>query len=136
MTLFRRVLWTTFALFVVAGVIPLTACGGGGGGGNNGGDVGDLSGQVDLKTTVPLDLPDQIIEVKDGSFTPDSVTIKAGTKVVWQWADTTSCAIQFAGKSGPEQTTGTYEFVFGETGSSFTYQCAGKPGVTGKIIVN
>ncbi|MGE3076921.1 MAG: hypothetical protein AB7N24_16970 [Dehalococcoidia bacterium] len=135
MTLFRRLFVPTFAMVIIAGVIPLAACGGGGGGDDDGGSIGDLSGQVDLKTTVPLDLPDQVIEISGGAFSPDAVTIKAGTKVVWTWKDTSACALQFAGKTGPEQTSGTFEFTFTDSGSNYSYQCAGKPDHTGKITV-
>ncbi|MGE0598231.1 MAG: hypothetical protein AB7J35_00210 [Dehalococcoidia bacterium] len=133
MNLFRRTFRTTFALVIFAGIIPLAACGGGGGDDNE--PIGDLSGQVDLKTTVPLNLPDQVIEIAGGAFSPDAVTVKAGTKVVWTWKDSTTCAVQFAGKTGPEQTSGTFEFTFSDSGSSYTYQCAGKPDKTGKITV-
>ncbi len=135
MTVFRRVLGITFALFVVAGVIPLAACGGGGG--DDGGDIGDLSGQVELKTTVPLEIPDQVIEVKDNSFTPDTITIKAGTKVVWKWVDTqNNHSVQLSGTTSPEQNSGTFERVFTESGSSFAYQCGvHKAAMTGRIVI-
>lgn len=136
MTSFRRIFGTIFALVVIASVIPLAACGGGGGD-DDSADIGDISGRVDLKTTVPLNLPDQIIEVKDNSFTPDTVTIKAGTKVVWKWVDTkNSHSVQLSGTTSPEQSSGTFERVFTESGSSFAYQCGvHKAAMTGRIVV-
>lgn len=78
---------------------------------------------------------EQVIEVKDGSFDPATVTIKAGTKVIWKWTSSTSCSLLMGGAAVPEQSSGTYERLFSSGGSTFSYQCAGKPDMVGKITV-
>jgi len=138
-TQIRRYFGIVFALVVVAAAVPLlAACGGGGDDGGSGGNsTVDLGGAVALKTDIPKDLPDQIIEVKDNSFTPDSVTIKAGTKVIWKWVDTQNKhSVQMLGSTSPEQSSGTFEAKFDQSGSTISYQCGvHKEAMTGKIIV-
>ncbi len=123
---------TGFAIAMIAASLPLAACGGGG---DDDGGAGDLSGIVDQRPTESVAKPEVVIEVKESSFAPSTVTVKPGTKVIWKWASTTACAIQYAGNTGPEQTSGTYERVFDQTGSSFTYQCANNNAMTGKIVI-
>ena len=130
MTGFRRLVGTGFAITVIAASLPLAACGGGGDDG-----TGDLSGAINQQPTQAAVRQEVVIEVKESSFSPDSVTVKTGSKVIWKWVSTPSCAIQYAGSTGPQQTSGTYERIFDQTGSSFTYQCANNPAMTGRIAI-
>lgn len=123
-----------FAIAVIAGTVPLAACGGGGGG-----DDLDISGVKigNQNPTAASDRAEQVIEVKDNSFSPETVTIKAGTKVVWKWVGTSNPhSIQLSGSTSPEQASGTFERTFDQTGNSFSYQCGvHKAAMTGKIVI-
>jgi plastocyanin len=129
----RRIVGTGLAVAVIVGAVPLAACGGGGGGG----DV-DISGSIGNKEgpTAVVERVEQTINVTDNAFAPDTVTIKAGTKVVWKWTGTNPHSIQLSGTTSTEQTSGTYERTFDQTGSSFNYQCGvHKSAMTGKIVI-
>ena len=66
----------------------------------------------------------------------ETVTIKAGTKVIWKWTGTNPHSIQLSGTTSPEQTSGTYERTFDQRGSSFNYQCGvHKAAMAGKIVI-
>jgi plastocyanin len=107
------------------------ACGGGGGG----------NGPVRLENVNPnvttpaaeQERPVQEIRVTDRGCEPANVTVKARTRVVWKWENTsTPVAILLAGKPSPEQTTGEYHRDFDHAGLSFNYQCGP---ATGRISV-
>ena len=124
-----------FAITVIAGALPLSACGGGGGGGD---DNSVLSGvQTDVGTKTAREVVEQVIDVKDNEFSPSSVTIKAGTKVVWKWTGTSNPhSIQLQGTTSPEQTSGSFERTFDQTGNSFAYQCGvHKEAMSGRIVI-
>lgn len=119
------------AAAVLGAAAALSACGGGGGGGGTV-DISNVSVQ---QNTTQQATAEQVIEVRESSFSPDAVTIKAGTKVIWKWTASTPCALLLSGSAAPEQSSGTYERVFSSAGSTFSYQCAGKPAMVGKITV-
>lgn len=130
----RRIVGTGFAALVVVGALPLAACGGGGGGG---GDV-DISGSIGNQEgpTAVVEKAEQTITVSDNAFAPDTVTIKAGTKVIWKWSGTNPHSIQLQGITSPEQTSGTFERTFDQRGSSFNYQCGvHTSAMVGKIVI-
>ena len=135
MTRVRRILRASFAVALLAGSMPLAACGGGG----DDDDVGDLSG-TNIRSAnedAPREKIEQTIEVKDNSFSPDTVTIKTGTTVIWKWTGTqNSHSILLQGTTSPAQTSGTFERRFDQTGNSFAYQC-GVHGaaMTGRIVI-
>lgn len=128
----------------MAGALLTAACGGGGSdNGGSGGSAGDGGGKLenvntqDATATPDTDRPEVVIEVRDGSFSPDVVTVKAGTKVIWKWVDTTQPhSILLSGTKSPEQTSGTYERIFDQKGVTYPYQ-DGVSGaaMSGKIIV-
>lgn len=77
------------------------------------------------------------IEVKDNSFTPETITVKQGTKVVWKWVETSNQhSVLMSGVKSPEQSSGTYERNFDQKGVSYSYQC-GVHGaaMAGRIVV-
>ena len=123
----------TFVLGVAVVGLALAACGGGGGGDDDGG-LGVIN--IDQSTKTAL-VGEQIIEVKDNQFVPAEVTIKPNTKVIWKWTGTSNAhSIQLSGNTSPEQTSGTYERVFDQSGSSFAYQCGvHKAAMTGRIVI-
>ena len=129
----RRMFGTGFTALVIVGALPLAACGGGGGGG----DV-DISGSIrnNEGPTAAVAIVEQTINVTDNAFAPDTVTIKAGTKVIWKWTGTNPHSIQLQGVTSTEQTSGTFERTFDQRGSSFNYQCGvHKEAMTGKIVI-
>lgn len=132
MNVIRRVCGTVFAIAVVGAALPLAACGGGGG--DDDGGLGVIN--IDQSTKV-TEVKEQIIEVKDNEFSPSTITIAPNTKVIWKWTGTTNPhSIQLSGNTSPEQTSGTYERVFDQTGSSFAYQCGvHKAAMTGRIVI-
>lgn len=118
-------------LFAVA--LLGAACGGGG---EKKSDIDTSNVAIDARTQVSNQpAVEQIIEIKDGAFDPATVTIKAGTKVIWKWTANVPCSILMSGSAAPEQSSGTYERVFASAGSTFSYQCAGKSNMVGKITV-
>jgi plastocyanin len=132
-TCIRRVIGAGVALVVVVGALPLAACGGGGGDGD------DSSGAITVIGDEPTLPPagEQVIEVKDNMFAPDTVTIKSGTKVIWKWTGTANPhSIQLGGQTSPEQSSGTYERTLSQGGGSFSYQCGiHKEAMAGKIVI-
>ena len=128
----RRIIGTGVALVVVVGALPLSACGGGGGGGDSP-DAITVIGNEPTQAAAG----EQVIEVKDNMFAPDTVTIKSGTKVIWKWTGTANAhSIQLGGQTSPEQTSGTYERTLSQGGGSFSYQCGvHKEAMVGKIII-
>ena len=112
-------------------LLATVACGGG----------GDEKPEVKLEIVNPnvttpaaeQQRPIQEIKVTDQGCDPANVTIKARTRVVWKWQNTsTPIAILLAGQKSPEQTTGEYQRDFDQGGVSFPYQCGP---MTGRIVV-
>jgi plastocyanin len=116
------------------------ACGGGGDDNGGGGDQQVKIENVNRQNATPtpdVNRPEVVIEVRDNSFTPETVTVKQGTRVIWKWVDTSNAhSILLSGTSSPEQTSGTYERVFDQKGVSYPYQC-GVHGasMSGRIVV-
>ncbi len=133
----RKAGGTGFAVTVLAGALALAACGGGGGDDNeDDGGLGNVQTDVGGPTKV-VETIEQVIEVTDNAFAPETVTIKAGTKVIWKWTGTSNPhSIQLSGNTSPEQSSGTYERVFDQTGNSFAYQCGvHKAAMAGRIVI-
>ncbi len=126
----------------LAGALLAAACGGGGdddGGEGNGNAEVKLENvnQQNATPTPDTNRPEVVVEVKDNSFTPETITVKQGTKVVWKWVDTANPhSIMLSGVKSPEQSSGTYERIFDQKGVSYTYQC-GVHGasMSGRIVV-
>jgi len=134
-TAFRRILGTGFVVALIAGSVPVAACGGGGGDD----ETGDLSG-IEIRSAnedAPREKIEQIIEVQDNAFSPDNVTIKTGTTVIWKWTGTqNSHSILLQGSTSPAQTSGSFERRFDQTGNSFAYQCGiHGAAMTGRIVI-
>jgi plastocyanin len=121
---------------LVGSLFAVAACGGGGGGDDDdAGALGNVKIDAPRNDSNPTD--EVVIEVKDNEFSPAEVTIKSGTKVVWKWVGTQNPhSIQLSGNTSPEQSSGTYERTFDQTGNSFAYQCGvHKAAMTGRIII-
>jgi plastocyanin len=77
------------------------------------------------------------IEIEDFSFTPEEITITAGTTVKWSNKDDSAHTV--AGDDGswgsPRLSKGDeFMFTFNEPGT-YTYHCAIHPSMTGTIVV-
>jgi plastocyanin len=125
--------WLRQAGVAVAATAMLAAAGCGGG--------GEDRPEVKLENVNPNvstpaaaeERPVQEIKVTDQGCDPANVTIKARTRVIWKWQNTsTPIAILLAGQKSPEQTTGEYQRDFDQGGVSFPYQCGP---MTGRIVV-
>jgi plastocyanin len=75
------------------------------------------------------------VAIKNFSFSPDTLTAKAGTTVVWTNEDSVSHTIKSdTFGSGGLSNGQKFEFKFEKAGS-FDYSCGIHPSMKGKIIV-
>ena len=123
--MFSRIAWvpilgTTLLLLACSGQAQPTATGGG---------------------APPPQAGPATIMIRDNSYTPPSTTVKAGTAVTWEWANTNnphSVLGKFAGAdvdSGIHSGSDRFVFTFGSAGT-FDYQCAVHgPSMSGKVSV-
>lgn len=77
------------------------------------------------------------ISIASYAFSPDSLTIKVGTKLTWTNNDSvthTVTADQGAFNSGPLPSGKSYSFTFTKAGT-YTYHCAIHPSMTATIVV-
>lgn len=135
MAYFRRLVGVGVALGLMGTSVLLAGCGGGGDDDSN----VSLSNVNSSSSSPAAEQPrtEATVEVKDNSFSPDTITVKAGTKITWKWVGTAnSHSVQISGQTSPEQTSGTFERTFDQGGISFTYQCGvHKAAMTGRIVV-
>lgn len=83
-----------------------------------------------------LDIPEKTIIIKNFSFNPPILTIKAGEKVTWIHDDAAAHDIVSAGlfKSKTMQRGENFEFTFLEAGE-YSYHCGIHPSMKGTVIV-
>jgi plastocyanin len=75
------------------------------------------------------------ISIENFKFVPETLTIKAGTTVVWTNNDSVTHNIKSADFNSPSIAAGKpYEFKFDKVGT-YDYSCGIHPAMTGKIIV-
>ncbi len=125
--------WVAFAAAVLAiGISAAAACGGDDDG------VAPAATQPATASSPTQSAP--IIGVEDNSFSPGSLTVKAGTKVTWTWEGKNPHSVvgKFDGQEVKSQQltgAGTFDFTFAKVGT-FEYQC-GVHGaaMTGKVVV-
>lgn len=142
MVVVRRIGWSAAMGICAAGALLTAACGGGGddNGGSGGGDQNVKLENVNTQNATPTpdtNRPVVEIEVKDNAFSPETITVKQGTKVVWKWVGTSNQhSVLMSGVKSPEQSSGTYERNFDQKGVSYSYQC-GVHGaaMAGRIVV-
>ncbi len=88
-------------------------------------------------SSVPALAADAGVKIANFIFSPQRLTVKAGTKITWTNEDDiphTVNASNQAFKSGPLDTDQTFSFTF-TTPGSFQYFCALHPRMTGTIVV-
>ncbi|MGH2634522.1 MAG: cupredoxin domain-containing protein [Tepidiformaceae bacterium] len=69
-----------------------------------------------------------VVTISDNKFTPSSLTVPAGTTVVWNWTGENSHAVlgtfdSTAVKSPTHKGSGTFSYTF-TTPGTYAYQCA------------
>lgn len=78
---------------------------------------------------------DPSVAVTDNEFTPDEMTVAAGTTVTWSWGDDTAAHNVVGDSFASEiQSSGTFEHRFEDTGT-FDYVCTLHQGMDGTIFV-
>ena len=93
-----------------------------------------LSGCTQSQQNVP---PNTVI-IQNFAFSPNSLTVKAGTNVTWINQDSTTHTV--TSDDGAFQSSGNlnkgdnYTFTFTKAGT-YPYHCSMHPSMTGKIIV-
>ena len=122
---------------LVLGGSSLVACGGGGA---KTGD--DASGIVNSNISnaaqgSPTPRPEAKITISDNAFSPATLTVKAGTKVIWEWTGKNPHSILLGGQSSGEKTgSGTYDRSFDTPGTTINYQCGiHGAAMAGRIVV-
>jgi plastocyanin len=125
---------TRFALagVVVGATASLGACGGGGSTTSSGG-----GNSAAASTPTTASIPEAVVTIADNSFTPGTITIQPGTKVIWKWSGSNPHVVLINGERSPEMTgTGTFEKVFRGNGTTINYQCAiHGAAMSGKIVI-
>jgi plastocyanin len=117
---------------LLAAALPLAACGGGG---TSKASANDTVAAAPTATTASV--PEVVIQIADNSFTPETVTIAPGTKVVWKWSGSNPHAVLINGEKSAEMTgSGTFEKVFRGGSTTIAYQCAVHgAAMSGKIVI-
>ena len=121
------------AALMAAAAITAAACGGG----DSKSDSPSGSSANDTAKSAPVNPNATKIKVTDNAFSPDSVTIKAGGSVVWDWAGTSNfhSILVDSQTSGQKSGSGTFEKLFEKPGT-IDYQCSiHGSAMKGKIIV-
>lgn len=112
-------------LLAAVGLLTLlAACGGGSSGSSSTGTAG--AGPIATDPTV---------EVSDNRFTPDALTVAAGTEVTWTWAEGSALHnVVGDGFESETQPAGIFVHRFDTTGT-FSYVCTLHSGMEGTVIV-
>ena len=75
------------------------------------------------------------VDIKDFAFSPNTITVKQGTKVTWVNNDSSTHTIKSdMFNSSDIVQGGTFEFTFTKKGS-FDYSCGIHPSMKGKVVV-
>jgi len=88
-------------------------------------------------TTAPSPVSGDAVTISNFAFSPDMLTVKAGTTVTWTNKDTASHTVTSDnGVFGSETVApgGTYQFTFAQAGT-FAYHCSIHPFMQGTVLV-
>lgn len=90
-----------------------------------------------MQQTEPVTSEGHKVEIKDFSFNPKNLQIKAGVTVEWTNKDSVAHKIKFdSGEESPTMQSGeTYEKLFTKNGT-YSYICSIHPSMKGTIIVS
>ncbi|MBA4179575.1 MAG: hypothetical protein C0506_03210 [Anaerolinea sp.] len=123
---------------LVAGAWAVGGCGGGGDDKASADAGGIVNSNIsNAPQGSPTPRPEAKVKVSDNAFTPATLTVKSGTKVIWEWSGSNPHSILLGGQSSGEKTgSGTYERTFDTPGSTINYQCGiHGAAMSGKIVV-
>jgi plastocyanin len=134
-TFFKRLAKPVGVVVAVSAIVGSAACGGGDSNANGQPTV-PLQNSGGTTPTPTQEIEVVVIKVTDNAFDPAEVTVPSGGTVRWEWEGTNPHSIQLAGVTSTEQTSGTFERQFTQTGVSFPYQCGVHKGeMAGRILV-
>jgi len=137
-----------FSAFAVALLLLLAACGSSPATGASGGST-PTAAPTATPTPVPTTAPTQAptatastggtsVTIASYAFSPQSLTIKVGTKITWTNNDgvahTVTSDNHTTFNSGPISPGSTYSFTFTKAGT-YTYHCSIHPTMTATIVV-
>lgn len=78
------------------------------------------------------------VAIQNFAFSPETITVKVGTKVTWTNKDSAAHTVTGDSKDGPASGTlgqgASYSFTFTKAGT-FSYECAIHPNMKGTVIV-
>jgi plastocyanin len=122
-----------------AGAIVLAACGGGGGKTAAGNDMAGMNmGQMPATTaSASAPVATDAVDIKNFGFSPATITVKAGSTVVWTNDDSIQHDITFDGgdiASNDLNHNDTFSHTF-PTAGTFHYICSIHPFMHGTVIV-
>jgi plastocyanin len=82
-------------------------------------------------------VPEAVVDIADNTFTPETITIQPGTKVIWKWSGSNPHVVLINGERSPEMTgSGSFEKVFRGGSTTINYQCAiHGAAMSGKIVI-
>ena len=87
------------------------------------------------ETAEETEAADVEVKIEDYAFDEKTITVKAGTTVVWENYDSAPHTVTGDGLDSGKMSKGdTYEFTFTEPGT-YEYYCAYHPSMTAKVIV-
>lgn len=87
-------------------------------------------------TSPPSGSTGSTVVIKDFTFEPSQLTVKAGTTVTWKNEDSTVHTVTGTGwDSGQVQPGAEFQKTF-DTAGTYDYHCSIHPSMTGKVVVN
>jgi plastocyanin len=113
-------------LLVVVVALAVGACGS-----NDNKDDGSASNTTEATSGAA---PAATITIKDLKFNPDTVTVKKGDAVEWQWDESVLHNVTGDGFKSDNQSDGTFDHTFTKSGS-YAYQCTLHAGMKGTVEV-
>lgn len=87
-------------------------------------------------TSPPSGSTGSTVVIKNFTFEPSQLTVKAGTTVTWKNEDSTVHTVTGTGwDSGQVQPGAEFQKTF-DTAGTYDYHCSIHPSMTGKVVVN
>jgi plastocyanin len=78
------------------------------------------------------------VAIQNFAFSPETITVKVGTKVTWTNKDSAAHTVTGDNNDGPASGTlaqgASYSFIFSKVGT-FNYECSIHPSMKGTVIV-
>lgn len=96
-----------------------------------------LAGLPAIEKTIAAGPPTVDVKIDNFSFTPPTLTVKAGTQITWTNADDIPHTVVSNGPTFKSKVLGTGEkFTFtASKPGTYSYSCSIHPNMTGKVVV-